>query len=243
MECAKTINPVDCLQKVNMSSSIKLASALVPLVGVSHIVPIQQSLTCPCWWQTTITAQPFSAKIVLGLTLWACKSPAPLHIYFTLIKCTWELLTIKTIKAFLMISFLPWLNSSSSSRWTWIYMHWTTAWSVNCGCLSRKHSASIFRWYDPLRSRPLHITVLWKSHLYSSRRSGMLWCLSAEKRTRLPSNAAMTHTDRQSARTTRALSVRDWPWLHIWKTHSKQNRVLVLRWPPNYPVIWDWFPF
>ncbi len=67
MECAKTINPVDCLQKVNMSSSIKLASALVPLVGVSHFAPIQQSLRCPCWWQTTITAQPFSAKIITRL--------------------------------------------------------------------------------------------------------------------------------------------------------------------------------
>lgn len=142
-----------------------------------------------------------------------------------------------------MISFLPWFNSSSSSRWTWIYMHWTTAWCVNCGCLSHKHSASMFRWYDPLRSWPLHITVLWKSHLYSSQRCGMLWCLSAEKCTRLPSNAVMTHRHRQSARTTRALNVRDWPWLHIWKTHSKQNQVLVLRWPPDYPMIWDWFLF
>lgn len=71
----------------------------------------------------------------------------------------------------------------------------------------------------------------------------MLWCLSAEKCTRLPSNAVMTHRHRQSARTTRALNVRDWPWLHIWKTHSKQNRVLVLRWPPDYPMIWDWFLF
>lgn len=53
----------------------------------------------------------------------------------------------------------------------------------------------MFRWYDPLRSWPLRITVLWKSHLYSSQRCGMLWCLSAEKCTRQPSNAAMTHTD------------------------------------------------
>lgn len=67
MERAKTINPVDCLQKVNMSSSIMLASALVPLVGVSHFAPIQQSLRCQCWWQTAITAQPFSAKLVTRL--------------------------------------------------------------------------------------------------------------------------------------------------------------------------------
>lgn len=56
----------------------------------------------------------------------------------------------------------------------------------------------MFRWYDPLRSWPSHITVLWKSHLYSPRRCGMLWCLSAEKCTRLPSNAVMTHAQTQT---------------------------------------------
>lgn len=56
-----------------------------------------------------------------------------------------------------------------------------------------------------------------------------------------------THGHRQSARTTQALNVKNWPWVYIWKTHSKQNWVLVLcwpmAWPPDYAVIWNWFPF
>lgn len=62
MERAKTINPVDCLQKVNMSCSIMLASALFPLVGLSHFAPIQQSQRCQCWWQTAITTKTVLSK-------------------------------------------------------------------------------------------------------------------------------------------------------------------------------------